>query len=205
MFVTRLGRDLQDDSCPPEINSLGRTLVRWKDQIVAWHRGHVTNGPTEAVNNLIQERSGSGSADSATTGSGRCSTPGNPTGTCSPPSHPAETRSATYVAPIGTGDAPGFGNCHPMGLSIDEAHRVSSRDTAFLEDAEEIPVEPGLLCLDRHLLALVSSSDLVAGQAGLGHLNDGRPEFEDVSEVDVGLDEAGDGEILGERTGRRAY
>ena len=54
MFVTRLGRDLQDDSCPPEINSLGRTLVRWKDQIVAWHRGHVTNGPTEAVNNLIK-------------------------------------------------------------------------------------------------------------------------------------------------------
>jgi transposase len=54
VFVTRLGRDLQDDSCPPEINSLGRTLLRWKDQIVAWHRGHVTNGPTEAVNNLIK-------------------------------------------------------------------------------------------------------------------------------------------------------
>ena len=54
VFVTRLGHDLQDDSCPPEINSLGRTLLRWKDQIVAWHRGHVTNGPTEAVNNLIK-------------------------------------------------------------------------------------------------------------------------------------------------------
>jgi transposase len=36
------------------VNSLGRTLLRWKDQIVAWHRGHVTNGPTEAVNNLIK-------------------------------------------------------------------------------------------------------------------------------------------------------
>jgi transposase len=54
VFVTRLGHDLQDDSCPPEVNSLGRTLLRWKDQIVAWHRGHVTNGPTEAVNNLIK-------------------------------------------------------------------------------------------------------------------------------------------------------
>jgi transposase len=54
VFVDRLGRDLQDDSCPPEVNSLGRTLLRWKDQIVAWHRGHVTNGPTEAVINLIK-------------------------------------------------------------------------------------------------------------------------------------------------------
>jgi transposase len=54
VFVARLGRDLQDDSCPPEVNSLGRTLLRWKDQIVAWHRGHVTNGPTEAINNLIK-------------------------------------------------------------------------------------------------------------------------------------------------------
>ena len=53
-FVTRLSQDLQDDSCPVEVRSLGRTLVRWRDQIVAWHRGHVTNGPTEAANNLIK-------------------------------------------------------------------------------------------------------------------------------------------------------
>jgi transposase len=53
-FVTRLGHDLQDHSCPPETRSLGRTLLHWKDQIVAWHRRHVTNGPTEAVNNLIK-------------------------------------------------------------------------------------------------------------------------------------------------------
>jgi transposase len=31
-----------------------RTLLRWKDQIVAWHRAHVSNGPTEAANNLIK-------------------------------------------------------------------------------------------------------------------------------------------------------
>ena len=54
VFVDRLGRDLQDDSCPPEIRQLGRTILRWKDQIVAWHRAHVSNGPTEAVNNLIK-------------------------------------------------------------------------------------------------------------------------------------------------------
>jgi transposase len=53
-FVERLGRDLQDKSCPVEVRSLGRTLIRWKDQIAAWHRAHVTNGPTEAANNLIK-------------------------------------------------------------------------------------------------------------------------------------------------------
>lgn len=53
-FVARLGHDLQDDSCPIEIRSLGRTLLRWKDQVAAWHRAHVSNGPTEAANNLIK-------------------------------------------------------------------------------------------------------------------------------------------------------
>ena len=27
-FVTRLGADLQDDSCPPEVRQLGRTITR---------------------------------------------------------------------------------------------------------------------------------------------------------------------------------
>jgi transposase len=53
-FVERLGHDLQDTSCPTEVRSLGRTLIRWKNQIAAWHRAHVTNGPTEAANNLIK-------------------------------------------------------------------------------------------------------------------------------------------------------
>jgi len=52
-FVTRLGADLQDDTCPPEIRQLGRTIGRWRHQIAAWHRAHVSNGPTEAANNLI--------------------------------------------------------------------------------------------------------------------------------------------------------
>jgi len=52
--VEAVGRDLQDDSCPPEVQSLGRTIIRWKDQIAAWHKAHVSNGPTEAVNNLIK-------------------------------------------------------------------------------------------------------------------------------------------------------
>jgi transposase len=53
-FVTRLGHDLQDDSCPPEINQLGRTIVRWREQIATWHQAFVSNGPTEAINNLIK-------------------------------------------------------------------------------------------------------------------------------------------------------
>ena len=53
-FVERLGLDLQHESCPIEINRVGRTLLRWKAQIVAWHTAHVTNAPTEAMNNLIK-------------------------------------------------------------------------------------------------------------------------------------------------------
>ncbi len=53
-FVDHLAADLQDQSCPPEVNSLGRTIARWRDQIVAWHRARVSNGPTEAVNNLVK-------------------------------------------------------------------------------------------------------------------------------------------------------
>jgi len=52
-FVERLGADLQEDS-PPEVASLGRTLLRWKNQIAAWHQAHMSNGPTEAMNNLIK-------------------------------------------------------------------------------------------------------------------------------------------------------
>lgn len=53
-FVTQLGHDLQDDSCPIEVGRLGRTILRWKDQIAAWHQAKFTNAPTEAANNLIK-------------------------------------------------------------------------------------------------------------------------------------------------------
>jgi hypothetical protein len=53
-FVTELADDMTDPGHPIEVRSLGRTLRRWHDQIVAWHRAHVSNGPTEAVNNLIK-------------------------------------------------------------------------------------------------------------------------------------------------------
>jgi transposase len=53
-WVTELSRDLQDKDYPAEARSLGRTLRRWKHQIAAWHAAQVSNGPTEAVNNLIK-------------------------------------------------------------------------------------------------------------------------------------------------------
>ena len=53
-WVEQLGDDLQDKDYPTEARSLGRTLIRWKHQIAAWHEAHVSNGPTEAVNNLIK-------------------------------------------------------------------------------------------------------------------------------------------------------
>ena len=33
---------------------LGRTLLRRRHQIAAWHQAQVSNGPTEAANNLIK-------------------------------------------------------------------------------------------------------------------------------------------------------
>jgi hypothetical protein len=53
-FVAPLGADLQDDSCPVEVRSLGRTILRWRHQIAAWHQAKFTNAPTEAANNLIK-------------------------------------------------------------------------------------------------------------------------------------------------------
>ena len=32
----------------------GHTLARWHTQIVNWHHARVSNGPTEAINNLIK-------------------------------------------------------------------------------------------------------------------------------------------------------
>ncbi len=53
-WLERLCDDMLDTDSPIEVRSLGRTLKRWSHQIVAWHTAHVTNGPTEAVNNLIK-------------------------------------------------------------------------------------------------------------------------------------------------------
>ena len=45
--VAEIALEFQDLSLPVEINRLGRTL--W-----TWHTARVSNGPTEAINNLIK-------------------------------------------------------------------------------------------------------------------------------------------------------
>jgi transposase len=53
-FIDELIRDMADKSWPIEVRSLGRTLKRWRNEIVAWHQLHITNGPTESMNNLAK-------------------------------------------------------------------------------------------------------------------------------------------------------
>ena len=53
-WVAEIGRDFTDPEMPFEVRRLGRTIARWAAQIVAWHRSHVSDGPTEAVNNLAK-------------------------------------------------------------------------------------------------------------------------------------------------------
>lgn len=44
----------QKSSMSPELQKLGRTLQNWKHEITNFHIAKVTNGPTEALNNLIK-------------------------------------------------------------------------------------------------------------------------------------------------------
>ena len=39
---------------PPEVQKLGRTIRTWFDKICNYHLAKVTNGPTEALNNLVK-------------------------------------------------------------------------------------------------------------------------------------------------------
>jgi len=53
-YLDELAADLQDDQFPPEVRSLGRTLKRWRNEILAWHQARASNGPAEAINNLVK-------------------------------------------------------------------------------------------------------------------------------------------------------
>ncbi len=53
-WVDRLSDDLADTHHPVEERSLGGTLRRWRLQVAAWHETKISNGPTEAANNLIK-------------------------------------------------------------------------------------------------------------------------------------------------------
>jgi transposase len=41
-------------SMPPELRKLGRTIKTWFDKICNVHIARLSNGPTEAMNNLIK-------------------------------------------------------------------------------------------------------------------------------------------------------
>jgi transposase len=53
-WIERITADFAERWMPIEVRRLGRTLRAWKTQIVAWHDARVSNGPTEAINNLIK-------------------------------------------------------------------------------------------------------------------------------------------------------
>ena len=52
--VEQLTEDSQDPGMPEEVNRLGRTLRRWRTRTSNWYHVQVTNGPTEAANNLMK-------------------------------------------------------------------------------------------------------------------------------------------------------
>lgn len=53
-WVTQLGCDLLDEDYPVEARSFGHALLRWKHEIAVWHTTHVSNGHTDAADNLIK-------------------------------------------------------------------------------------------------------------------------------------------------------
>ena len=53
-WIERLIVDMADRDNPIEVRSLGRTLARWRDQIVAWHRPTPQTARPSAANNLIK-------------------------------------------------------------------------------------------------------------------------------------------------------
>ena len=53
-WIDELIRDMDDPTWPLEVRSLGRTLNNWRDEIIAWHKIQISNGPTEGANNLIK-------------------------------------------------------------------------------------------------------------------------------------------------------
>jgi transposase len=53
-FIDELIDDMADGDWPVEVRSMGRTLTKWRDPIIAWHDLAISNGPTEAMNNLAK-------------------------------------------------------------------------------------------------------------------------------------------------------
>jgi transposase len=53
-MLEELARHCRKRAMPPEVQRLGRTLHAWFDKIANFHLARVSNGPTEALNNLVK-------------------------------------------------------------------------------------------------------------------------------------------------------
>jgi transposase len=53
-MLRRIQHHCRRRSMPKELQSFGNTIKRWFDKILAWHQARISNGPTEAMNNLIK-------------------------------------------------------------------------------------------------------------------------------------------------------
>ena len=53
-ILTDVHAHCMQPSMPPEIIKLGRTIGKWFDKICNYHLARISNGPTEALNNLIK-------------------------------------------------------------------------------------------------------------------------------------------------------
>jgi transposase len=53
-MLEELEQHCRKRAMPPEVQKLGRTITHWFDKIVNFHLARVSNGPTEALNNLIK-------------------------------------------------------------------------------------------------------------------------------------------------------
>jgi transposase len=53
-MLEELERHCRKRAMPPEVQRLGRTLHAWFDKITNFHLARVSNGPTEALNNLVK-------------------------------------------------------------------------------------------------------------------------------------------------------
>ena len=53
-YLDELIDNITDHSMPEETRQLGRTLRRWRTQLISWHKSKVSNGATEGINNMIK-------------------------------------------------------------------------------------------------------------------------------------------------------
>jgi transposase len=53
-MLSEIQRHCLKPAMPPEVQQLGRTIRTWFDKICNYHLARVSNGPTEALNNLIK-------------------------------------------------------------------------------------------------------------------------------------------------------